>query len=687
MNIKRASAVSLAPLALLAACGAQEAPAPPPVSPPPTVNSVATTATATPKPADSRPYAMDRSAFNETAFRLNIPMYWAADKNNDGALDPDEVKSLLFYPSEAKWTEGGKFNETFENALAQIKAAEKASAPADERQKLVREELAQGATTLVHSDLRGLSDEEKILTRHMLKVAEMIDDLFATQTGAKALESKLPKDDAASLAVFRRNWGPKCVAPKTEKNAACSAIPNAPKPIVSAYPSRLQSDPSFCTALETNPNAKKLLEPFVVVQEKLTRPLEKDAKAVLEVVPYAVAYKDHMTAIGVELKAAADDVKDAKEAPLKAYLLAASKSFTTNDWLPADEAWAKMNAQNSKWYLRVAPDEVYWDPCAQKAGFHLAFARINPDSLSWQQKLNPVQTEMENALAAHIGAPYKARKVTFHLPDFIDIVFNAGDSRHTHGGTIGQSLPNWGKVAAEGRGRTVAMSNLYNDADTLGMRKKQAESLLTKEALAWHESSPRASLLTTILHEATHNLGPTHEYTFGGQNDSKAFGGGMAAMLEELKAQTGGLYYIEFLRKKGIINDEQAKQTYTEGIVWAFGHISRGMYTGTGARKAYSQLAAIQVGFFMDEGALVWDSNAVAANGADKGAYALNFDKMVPAVDKLMKVVGGIKAKNDNKAALELANQYVDGKTVPQELITERELRFPKPSFVYGIEM
>ena len=678
MNHSRLNVLAFVPLALLtaAACGGN---APAPAAPSTTTaDKVPAPAATAATPASAAKYAMDRTAFNETAFRLNLPVYWIADTNKDGAVDADEVKSLLFYPTDGAWTDGGKLNDAFDKAFTQIKTAQAAAMPTDARQKLIRDELAQGATTMVYSDLKSGTDEDKALVRHMLKAARLVDELYATQTGAKQVEAQLAKDDAASLAVFRRNWTTKCLAPKTEKDASCTAIAGV-TPTVSVYPAEMQKDPKFCATLEKDPQSKKLLEPFTVVVQGADKKLTTQ--------PYSEAYKAQMTTISGELKAAADEVKDAKEAPLKAYLLAASKSFTTNDWLPADEAWAKMNATNSKWYLRVGPDEVYWEPCSHKAGFHLAFAKINPESLTWQEKLSPVQTEMENTLAAHIGAPYKARKVTFHLPDFIDVVVNSGDSRHPHGGTIGQSLPNVGKVAAEGRGRTVAMSNLYNDADSLGRRKTQAESLLSKDAMGFYSSTPQAGLLTTILHEATHNLGPAHEYTFKGQTAEKAFGGGMASMLEELKAQTGGLYYVEMLRKKGIISAELAKQTYTDGIVWAFGHISRGMYTEGGGRKAYSQLAAVQVGFFMEEGALVWDANAAAANGTDKGAFTINFEKMVPAVDKLMKIVGGIKAKNDNAAALELAKKYVDGTVVPQGMITERELRFPKPSFVYGVEL
>ena len=255
------------------------------------------------------------------------------------------------------------------------------------------------------------------------------------------------------------------------------------------------------------------------------------------------------------------------------------------------------------------------------------------------------------------------------------------------GATIGQSLPNWGPVAAEGRGRTVAMSNLYTDPDSLKIRRAQAESLLTKESMGPYGDSANPGLLATILHEATHNLGPAHEYKVNGKTDAQAFGGGLSSMMEELKAQTGGLYFIELTRKKGIIPDDLAKQTYVDSIVWAFGHVSRGMYTQTGERKAYSQLAAIQLGFLMDEGALVFDAEAMAANGTDKGAFVIKFDKLVPAVDKLMKVVGGLKAKADKAGADALAKKYVDGPKVPQKQITERVLRFPKPSFVYGIEL
>ena len=200
-----------------------------------------------------------------------------------------------------------------------------------------------------------------------------------------------------------------------------------------------------------------------------------------------------------------------------------------------------MNVDNSKWFVRVAPDETYWEPCAQKAGFHLSFARINQGCKAWQAKLVPVQQEMEDSIAKLAGAPYKARKVTFHLPDFIDIVVNAGDDRDALGATIGQSLPNWGPVGTRAAGARSRWSTSTPIPTAASARKAQAESMLDAASAKLLPGSTEPGLLSTILHEATHNLGPAHEYKVGGKDDRDVFGGPVASMMEELKAQTGAL--------------------------------------------------------------------------------------------------------------------------------------------------
>jgi hypothetical protein len=498
--------------------------------------------------------------------------------------------------------------------------------------------------------------------------------------GTFGLDAEIPAGDAASRMLFYRNQGPFCAAPKTEGDPDCKAIPRALGRTSGMYPASLLKKPKFCEELEARPDQKTLLAPFTVVAEE-----GGDLKAI----PFSVAYKDDMGAVSRELAAAADAIQSSGEAPLKAYLTAASKAFLDNDWNPADEAWAKMGVQNSKWYLRIAPDEVYGDPCNRKGGFHMSFARINQASLEWQNKLDPVKSEMEGELAKMAGAPYKARSVTFHLPDFIDIVLNAGDSRDPLGATAGQSLPNWGPVANEGRGRTVAMVNLYTDPDSQAAMKAQVESLVCKASLDPESLNRDLTTMSTVLHEAAHNLGPAHEYKVGGKTDSEAFGGPLASTFEELKAQTSALFLSQWLAGKGIIDKKRATLANISDIYWAFGQISQGLYDGDGKPKTYPQLASIQVGSLLDAGALAWSADGAAANGTDKGCFEIHAEKLPAAIEALEKKVLVIKATGDKKAAGALRQAFVDKDGEWKRLrgvIEERWRRAPRASFVYSIE-
>lgn len=617
---------------------------------------------------------MPRADFNRIAVRLNLPVFWASDANKNGVPDAEELRTLLFYPSST----GFDVARAKDAILKYDPAASPAGLAADEvsRRKLVVNDLDQGAPSLLYTDLRGASATDKAFFDHMVAAARRIDEIYAAMSGMTALAPRVPADDPASQSLFRRDWGPKCAGAKTPKDSGCSAIPGAPAVIHDAYPAALQADPAFCANLEKLPDAKKLTDPFTVVRERAGK---------LVSVPYSEAYREPMTAIATELRAAADAETDPGEAPLKAYLAAAAKSFTTNDWTQADEAWSKMNAQNSRWYLRVAPDEVLSDPCSHKAQFHLTLAHIDQGSLVWQSKLAPIEQDMEKALAALAGAPYKARKVSFHLPDFIQIVFNGGDDRSPMNATAGESLPNWGKVESEGRGRTVAMTNIGTDPDSLVVSRTRMESLVDADVMKGWTDSPEPGLLGTILHEATHNLGPTYTYVYNGKKPEAVFGGGLSAMLEELKAETGAMFFLDWIGQKGLVTPELARQAYTAWLGWCMRHIATGVHSGA-EDQPYSQLAAIQVGFLLDEGALTFDPNAMAANGTDRGAFSFHAEKIAPAFAKLMKVVATLKGKNDKAGADALVARYVDGSVVPQKLVAERALRFPQTTYVYAVD-
>jgi hypothetical protein len=294
---------------------------------------------------------------------------------------------------------------------------------------------------------------------------------------------------------------------------------------------------------------------------------------------------------------------------------------------------------------------------------------------------------MEKTLAALAGPPYKARAVKFKLPDFIDVVLNAGDQRNPHGATIGQSLPNWGKVAERG-GRTVVMTNLYTDADSRETLSEQMASLFCPDTQALATTDPTPGLISVVLHEAAHNLGPAHDYKVKGKTDDEAFGGPLASTMEELKAQTSALFFTWWLKDRGLLTETQAVQASVRDVGWAFGHISRGMYDAAGNSRAYSQLASIQLGTALKAGALTWKPEQKAANGKDTGCFELDLAKWRPTVDALARRVLSAKGKADKADAEAMKAEFVDAKddwAALRSTIAERWLRAPKATFVYSL--
>jgi len=668
-----------------------------------TLCALSLTACASSKPAEKQPASggehgqeqtvavkrdrVPRRDFNRIAAELALPVFWRADDNKDGILDDDELNVLWLGPRLAGQkattvapdpTSARASFAAHYDAIAKVYVEGHDFSGLDDKERTRREtvllELSQGRPTLVANDFTAASAEDKAIVEHVLTAALAIEELHALQLGITELEGKV--SDPMSRSLFVRNQSPWCQAPKTEADAACGALADMPaKKRSGLYPAALQDDEKFCDGLAKVDPA--LVGHFSTVV---------DEGGALKAVAYPQAYPEQMATVAKHLDAAGDAITSDDEQGFKAYLKAAAQAFRDNNWEPANAAWAAQGKTKSKWYLRIAPDEVYFEPCAFKAGFHVSFARINPASITWQQKLDPVKAEMEQALADKAGAPYKAREVNFQLPDFIDIVVNAGDSRSAHGATIGQSLPNWGATAEQG-GRTVVMTNLYTDADSKVAHQKQMASLFCKETMAAYNPQDDG-VLGTVLHEAAHNLGPAHEYAIDGKTAPAIFGGPLASTLEELKAQTAALYFTEWLVGKKLLDEASAKSAHTGNLAWAFGHISRGMYTSGGHPRNYSQLAAIQVGYFLDEGAMVWNAEQNAANGVDKGCMSIDFGKMSGAIDKLMSRVARIKGGGDKVDAEALKKPYVDDDGAYKTLrgtITERWLRTEKASFVYSI--
>ncbi len=617
--------------------------------------------------------ALQRAELNTRALEHNLPLFWREDDNKNGALDVSELEVLWGHGvKRTTYIDDGRFTEAFDRAYTTLQAPVE---PRDDRQRAVLADLSRGRPSLAGATFDADAGTKKALA-HLLDAAEVIERLYQKQLGVYGMDAQIEPSDTLSRSHFHINQGPWCTA--TGSGPECNALASKPPQVVGLYPAALQADKGFCAKLEKTANAEELLSPFTVVVQQGDK---------LAAVPYNVHFSEDTTKVAEHLSAAADALP-ADEGALVAYLRAAAAAFMTNDWFAADEAWAKMNAENSRWYVRVGPDEVYDEPCNRKAMFHMTLARINPGSKTWTAKLTPLRTEMEQLAAELSGRPYKARDLAFHMPDFIDVVVNAGDDRAPRGATVGQSLPNFGPVGEGGRGRTVVMVNFYVDADNRAAFNRQAASLLCPATMSAFTEDHEAEVMSTVLHEATHNFGPAQGYAVNGKTSAAAFGGADASMLEELKAQTGAIVYTDWLVAKGAVDAATANRSHIREVLWMFGHISRGMYDPNGKPRPYSQLAAIQAGTFVREGVLNFDAEAKAANGSDVGCFAIDLAKLPQAATKLGHTVFGVKARNDVKGLATLKRELVDTTgawKASMDVIGERWRREPQATFVYAL--
>jgi hypothetical protein len=609
--------------------------------------------------------ALSRRDFNRLALHADSALFWQNDDNGNALLDPEELTLVgLGHPPRTNYVRSGRFTRRFERAYRGLVELR--------RREAVRRELNAGRPTLVSTDLRNSAPAEKQLVRLLLRAARLIDQLYYRQTGAAEHRRRIARADPASRALFRRNSGPWCTAPQTRDDRFCNALANFPRRRSENYPTDMAQDESLCRLLEQQPNADALFAPFTVVRKRGTG---------FASIPYNQAFSREMKAVATLLDTAARHVDESgPEQLLHRYLTASARAFRTNDWETADRAWAAMSSGNSRWYLRIGPDEVYQDLCQRKAAFHLALARLDAHSLRWKRLLMPLRKDMEDAVAKLIGSPYRARPIAFEMPDFIRIVLNAGDSRHPLGATIGQSLPNWGSVAREGRGRTVVMTNLYTDTDSRTVARRQAERLLSKGTFAHFTDLSDPSVLVTILHEASHNFGPQNDKPVRGKSAAQIFGGRLAAMLEELKAQSMALWFLRLLHRRGLLSMDQVRQAHTSALMWSFGHISRGLQTDGGMARPYSMLAAVQLGHLRTHGVLK----------IEQGHFALRFEGLARAFGELTRTVGQIKARGDAAAAKDLIERYTNDAALQAlgvDRIRRQMLRYPKASFRYAIRL
>ena len=118
-------------------------------------------------------------------------------------------------------------------------------------------------------------------------------------------------------------------------------------------------------------------------------------------------------------------------------------------------------------------------------------------------------------------------------------------------------------------------------------------------------------------------------------------------------------------------------------------YLSRWMFLKTRQASWLLPAELIRLNLWLvQQKAVAWNAEEVAANGTDKGCFAVDMQAIVPAVDGLARTVLGIKARADRASAEALRLAHVDGALATGGLwktIAERWRRAPQSTWVYTL--
>jgi hypothetical protein len=515
-----------------------------------------------------------------------------------------------------------------------------AASAADEqaRQELVRAELARYDTFDVSFDASVLDDRDRALLRELLRAAELIEELNMLQTHPSNLEWRARVEAQGTdddREMFRRYQMPWC---NDDEQPSCVALPGIPAREIGAalWPEGM-TDEEF-EAISHAPNSRELLSPFTVVR--------RAGEGRWDAVPYSRTelLGPRMREVAAALRAAAEH---ADTPSLAAFLRSRADAFEADDPFPWDQSDYDWIALDSRWEVTVGPYEVYQDPRQVKARFEMVVGLLDPEVTAATAVFRDNLQEMEDAVASLAGSDvYQARRLAGEriAVRAIQVIIAAGDGRRPVGATVAYHLPNRGRSVDEGLYKKVIMVNHSAAFEPIMAARAQAVLEPDQAALVnGHEA-----VLGTTFHELAHGLGSYDDLaiTVGGERTTVGEAlDEVSSLLEESKADVVGLWLMEQRRRAGAIDDAQAARWYVTHVMHVFGLLQYPL------ADTYPRMVAIQLGFYMERGAITYDEGS--------GRFRVHLDRMPAAVEELARRVVRIQLTGDREGADRLQAEHV----------------------------
>ncbi|MCU1279042.1 MAG: hypothetical protein JWM53_2588, partial [bacterium] len=421
-------------------------------------------------------------------------------------------------------------------------------------------------------DLSALPQNEQRALGKMVEAAKIMDALFLRQAwaGNATMLLSLVADSSpagkARLREFLRNKGP------WDRLAHDKPfVPGAP-----AKPPQANFYPADATKAEVEAWMKSLPSAERTRAEGFYTEIRRGTDGKLLLVPYSVAFGNELVdAVNLLEQAAALTTQPT----LRTFLRARAKAFRSNDYYESDVAWMNLDASIEP---TIGPYETYEDQWfGDKAAFE-AFITVRDDAES--QKLQRFSSELQD-IENHLPIDPKLRnpKLGALAPiRVVNEIFCSGDANHGVQ-TAAFNLPNDERIAKEKGTKRVMLKNVQEAKFNVVMRGIARVALTPAD----QKNVAFEPFFTHILmHELMHGLGP-HNITVGGRattprQELQETGNA----IEEAKADVSGLFALQYLIDKGVIDRSMERTLYTTYLAETFRAVRFGVNEAHGKGMA-----------------------------------------------------------------------------------------------------
>jgi hypothetical protein len=497
--------------------------------------------------------------------------------------------------------------------------------------------------TEIKGDVAKLSAGDKKALAKLIEAAKVMDKIYARQvwSGNESLRRTLETDKSPRgkerLHYFNINGGPWAKIDHDE--AFVDGVPMPRPPQANYYPDDMTKE-EFDSWVVTLPDED---------QERARgffHTIRRDPNKKLSLVPYNEEYKEFLVPAAKLLREAAALTDNAL---LKSFLTKRADAFLSNDYYESDVAWMDLDSPIEP---TIGPYEVYMDDLFNyKAAFEAYITLRNDKETKNLEKYSGYLQEIEDNLP--IDPKYRNPKLGALAPiRVVDEVAIGGEAR-SGVQTAAFNLPNDEKVTAEKGSKRVMLKNVQE------AKFKNILTPIAKVAVIPDQQPLIAfePFFTHILaHELMHGLGPHTITVDGKQTTVRQAMKDLSSAFEEAKADISGLFALQYLVDKGVVDKATERQMYVTFLASVFRTIRFGV------KEAHGRGMALQFNYLMDQGAFHFHPTF--------GAFYVDFDKVKIAVRNLTSEIMTIQAEGSYEKAKALLEKYEGVRPVMNKVLS-----------------